>query len=617
MGSGRRDRYNRRHFLTVSAAAALSVSGIGGARARAGASDGPITVRVVPSGPGFTLLRDGKPYFIKGAGGSASLPKLQEAGGNSLRTWGADNLGPVLDEAQRLGLTVCVGIWLGHKEHGFHYDDPRQVAEQYERVRKNVLQWKNHPAVLVWGIGNEMEVSEGHSTAVWKAVEDAAKLVKSLDPNHPTMTVVAEMGPEKVHNINTLCPDIDIIGINSYGGAPSLPKRYAAAGGVKPYIVTEFGPPGTWETGRNAWGAAPELTSTQKAGTYCRAYLSAVKDQPLCLGSYAFTWGNKQEATATWYGLFLSDGSKLAGVDALSELWTGKPPATLCPSIDSLSLEGGADQVAPGATVKVLLAASDPQRSPLKVRWVLQKDPVNDSVGGDKQPVPPTYPDALVHSDEKSVEVKMPAAPGAYRLFAYVHNSAGDAAAVGNIPLFVKKMSGDGKAAALRRAKLPFTLLGGTKPGDGTYVPSGWMGDTKAIQMNAGSTDSPHSGTTCLECSYTNAEGWGGVVWQSPAGDWGEKPGGLDISGAKRLAFWARGAKGGEEIGFQFGLIGADKPYGDSAQGKEHVRLTTEWKEYQIDLAGKDLSRIKTGFGWVVAGQGKPITFYLDDIRYE
>ena len=77
-------------------------------------------------------------------------------------------------------------------------------------------------------------------------------MVHQLDPNHPTMTVVAEIGGNKVRNIHKYCPDIDMIGINSYGGGPSLAERYREAGGSKPFVVTEFGPPGAWETGRNA-----------------------------------------------------------------------------------------------------------------------------------------------------------------------------------------------------------------------------------------------------------------------------------------------------------------------------------------------------------------------------
>ena len=45
------------------------------------------------------------------------------------------------------------------------------------------------------------------------------------------MTVIAELGGEKVKNLHRLCPDIDIVGINSYGGAASVPQRYRKAGG--------------------------------------------------------------------------------------------------------------------------------------------------------------------------------------------------------------------------------------------------------------------------------------------------------------------------------------------------------------------------------------------------
>ncbi len=96
----------------------------------------------------WALLRGGEPYFIRGAGGNHSLELLAAAGANSVRTWDAEDLEPLLDEAHALGLTVTVGIWLGHQRHGFDYDDPEQVAEQRQRVRRAVLRYKDHPAVL-------------------------------------------------------------------------------------------------------------------------------------------------------------------------------------------------------------------------------------------------------------------------------------------------------------------------------------------------------------------------------------------------------------------------------------------------------------------------------------
>ena len=296
-------------------------------------------MRLVKTDAGFTLERGGKPYFIKGAGGEKFLDKLAAAGGNSVRTWGADHLDDVLAEAQKYGLTVSVGIWLGHERHGFNYNDADQVADQLEQARKIIARYKDHPAVLLWGIGNEMEGYEkGDNAAIWSAVNSIAAMAKKLDPNHPTMTVVAEIGGDRVKNIHRLCPEIDIVGINSYGGAATLPERYRKAGGTKPYILTEFGPPGSWETKKNTWGSFPELTSTEKAERYRQVYKAAIETpKGVCLGGYAFLWGHKQEATATWFGALLPDGT--AGrVDALSEAWTGKPPKNRCPIIKSLKL---------------------------------------------------------------------------------------------------------------------------------------------------------------------------------------------------------------------------------------------------------------------------------------
>ena len=216
---------------------------------------GPVKVQVEKTAAGYRLLRGGQPYSIKGGGGTSNLEQLRAAGGNSIRTWGSDNLAPLLDRAQKLGLTVTVGIWLGQERQGFRYDDPKQIAEQYERARQAVLRYKDHPALLMWGLGNEMEGDRGDNPAIWNAIEAIAKMAKQTDPNHPMMTVIAEIGGEKIPNLHRLCPNIDVVGINSYGGAPSVAERYRKLGGTKPYVLTEFGPTGSWEVAKTSWGA--------------------------------------------------------------------------------------------------------------------------------------------------------------------------------------------------------------------------------------------------------------------------------------------------------------------------------------------------------------------------
>ena len=107
---------------------------------------------------GYQLLRNGEPYYIKGAGTNSHLEELVASGGNSIRTWSADGVGTLLDDAHALGLTVTVGFWLGHERHGFRYNNPDMVQQQFEKCQAAVRRYKDHPAVLMWAIGNEMEI---------------------------------------------------------------------------------------------------------------------------------------------------------------------------------------------------------------------------------------------------------------------------------------------------------------------------------------------------------------------------------------------------------------------------------------------------------------------------
>lgn len=402
----------------------------------------PSRVEIRHTDKGFTLFRNSKPYFIKGAGGNSwkttgFIARLHDVGGNSFRTFNADDIGTELDAAQKLGVSVTIGIWLGHREHGFKYEDPQQVAAQTEKVRQAVLQYRNHPALLMWALGNEMEgYGKGDDIAVWKAVNDLARLTKSLDPNHPVMTVIAEIGGDKVKNFNTYCPDVDVLGINSYAGGPSIAQRYPAAGGIKPYVLTEYGPPGTWEVGKTRWGAIPEPTSTAKAANYRKTYEQAIAGQPLCLGGHAFLWGNKQETTATWFGMLLPDGSRLPAVDTMQELWTGKPPARRCPVINALKVDGP-DQIEPGATLTATLDVSSPNGDPLTTQWMLLAEGNGVNINGGAENALSTYAAAIVKSDIKTATVCLPAREGMYRLYAYVRDTHGGAATA-NIPLLVK-----------------------------------------------------------------------------------------------------------------------------------------------------------------------------------
>ncbi len=632
----------KRFVLAVAWALAVMLVGVPAVMAadEAPAKSGAIKVELVKKDDGsFQLMRDGKPYFIKGAGGDASKKFLAEVGGNSFRTWGIGNETKAqLDEAQKLGLTVTLGSWLGHKSY-FSYTNEAQNAEQKARVKREVEQYKDHPAVLMWALGNEMESGFDGDAAipVWKHIEELAKMVHEIDPNHPTMTVIAEIGGNKVEMIHKYCPDLDVVGINSYAGCGSIAKRYVDAGGKKPYVITEFGPPGVWEAKWmvDAQKLQWEFDSTGKAKWYGDAYKGTIiqEGHPLSLGCYAFAWGSKQEATATWYGLIMSDGSHTQPVDVLSEFWTGKPPAVRAPIVKSSKIEGGDMKtgvvVQPGGVAKASAEIEDPQGLPITYKWSLTKDAMSYNTGGENQAAPPSYPLAILKDGAASVEVKIPRSAAAYRLYLFAYNGKGGVATL-NFPI---KAAGDviaetpeekaemEKMLKGKEVKLPLAVY--AEAGDKwPWNPTGFMpvGHLRHDQLDAKCADNPHAGKTCLKLSTAPPGAGAASSGRTPITTGALRPGGYILTGAKVLTFWARGAKGGEKATFGFGLLGKkeEAPFCDTGKGEvANVILTKEWKQYSIPLDGKDLSRIKTGF-WFVSGPtaGAATTFYLDDIVF-
>ena len=182
------------------------------------------------------------------------------------------------------------------------------------------------------------------------------------------------------------------------------------------------------------------------------------------------------------------------------------------------------------------------------------------------------------------------------------------------------------KAAASKNASSsfePFYVYDDFMSQKNHFAPSGWMGDYGDLNLNQSCSESPKSGKACIKISYSakmaqNA-GWTGIFWQQPANNWGDKKGGFDLSGAKKLTFWAKGEKGGEKIAeFKMGGITGEYPDSDSSVIGP-IELTNKWQQFSIDLDGKDLSYIIGGFCFAASKDDNSNGFviYLDDIIYE
>ena len=158
------------------------------------------------------------------------------------------------------------------------------------------------------------------------------------------------------------------------------------------------------------------------------------------------------------------------------------------------------------------------------------------------------------------------------------------------------------------------------------FTPSGYMPTGECIKMDDAWTQDCKQGKTCVKVVYdtvcsAKSRRWAGVYWLNPADNWGDRKGGYDLNGASKLVFWAKGEKGGEQIAeFKVGGVGANREFPDTdTAAVGPVILSKDWREYSIDLRGKDLSSIIGGFAWTASVDANPdsCVFFLDDIHFE
>lgn len=135
---------------------------------------------------------------------------------------------------------------------------------------------------------------------------------------------------------------------------------------------------------------------------------------------------------------------------------------------------------------------------------------------------------------------------------------------------------------------------------------------------------SPAEGGTAVRLDFDLIHArWSGIVVASAPGYWGAEAGsGFDLAGARALVFRARGENGGERIRVKAAVAG-DQPFGDSTSlplDSGWLTLGVDWREFRIDAAGRDLSRMVTPFLVMANDKHNPngrIVVFLDDIRYE
>ena len=399
------------------------------------------TVHFEETENGYSLLRNGQPYYINGAGAEPEyLEQLKKAGANTARIYDTLYLKRTLDKAHSLGLAVAVDIPLPKFYNAkAYYEDEELFGLVENNVERIVSEFKDHPALLYWNLGNELYYPYLYkSTDFFDNYNKLIDLIHSIDENHPVSTTTIGANKYRVLTIITKSPQLDFISFNSFGTLSSFSKKLRPISPVwdGPHVISEWGVNGPWEASLTTWKAPIEETSTKKAEQIKERYYNYI--EPMkgegSLGSFAFYWGTKNEITPSWYSLFGKNNLKTQAIFELNNIWEDKNESFPGPELDYMLLnKQGANQsivLAPDTNAEAEIKLPSSKNQKLKYHWEIRLESWFETG------ISEIYTDADFNIQDQYVSFKTPSKEGPYRLFVYLTNES-EYYATANIPFYV------------------------------------------------------------------------------------------------------------------------------------------------------------------------------------
>ena len=381
-------------------------------------------------------------FQIKGVCGDSDLDRLSKIGVNTVRGYTISSPKEMLeklDHAHRLGMKMVVSEWMANQGKNksrdgsvWEYDYDVKGEALLENFIQKVEAIGDHPALLMWGLGNEVHLDEPYL----RLVNRMSLAIHERFPHHLTSLTVVNVKEAGIEAIKKFAPDIDVLGVQSYSrGAVRGSLKKAELVWGKPFYMSEFNTNGPWNFGNTEWGVPLDEPVTKKVSDLKDCYV-AIDASPLCLGSTIFLWGHAVVYRPTYFSLLLDpepNGQSKKGsfdhlmitpqAEVMIEHFTGKPiKGNRAPVISKLEFDGGASSrlAKPDEPMTIRFDAKDPNGDKIEfVTWILDSTARKTTrVGG------PFAQKSSNHS-----VIKAPTAPGEYLLLVYAQDNKGGASA--------------------------------------------------------------------------------------------------------------------------------------------------------------------------------------------
>lgn len=415
---------------------------------------------IVGSQGAFSLMVDGKPFYMKGIcyntghdweegfiplsrnQVASDFLKIKTAGANTIRRYEPSIYDRnIFKEAMDKDLKIMYGFWFDPKTD-FIKDE--RILEAYEaKVLRNVRENLDEESIIAWNIGNETwgllkkYYGQPYLTLVRreyvKFIEKLAQKIHEIDPNRPVLSSeehdnIRLLG--SIHDFKKYAPSLDALGINSYydKNISQLDEIFQKENPERPYIITEFGPKGYWnkELG-DFWkdSLLIELSSDIKGKSYKKQWESYIEPhQGANLGGFAFSWQDRFEGTATWFGITDFKGYTKPAYHYLSSAWKGTPISDA--SFPDISIVGQWQDAKPKEKVWMTAATLNDYKGSLTYKWQV----LEEGTWEESDPV------TKIMENGKFVEIEMPDSKS--RIYVYAYDSLGNVITASR-PLIIEK----------------------------------------------------------------------------------------------------------------------------------------------------------------------------------
>jgi len=372
-------------------------------------------------------------FTIRGAGGTQDIESAAAHGANTIRTWiVGDDTGALLDRAQNLGLKVILGVWMPNPDDAAKYLEPDRWRANYNKKRDEFVaqmqdlleQYDSHPALLMWCLGNEIDLSP----SFLQTINAMSEAIHRHNPARASCyvgrtTVDIDLFVE-------FATDIDLYGANAYGaGSMNSVSRTLTDKWRRPFFFSEYAWNGPWSVPKTASGYPVEFSPAQKVAELLQTFEVLPKYDNL-VGGVFFLWGHFKNGTQTWYSGLLprnpladaeGDPTYLTPyTDTLHAFWTGAEVADHAPVISRASIngaEGNAIALQARQKFAVRVDATDAEGDTIDFAYWIFRTSGNKRGKLVAGPV----------SGGAELELTAPAARGNYTLLVYATSTTGKA----------------------------------------------------------------------------------------------------------------------------------------------------------------------------------------------